>query len=180
MKKIIIQNLKVAFFFFAVQFIVGLLFLFRNFNYETVIWAAKISGTTTLVFTIIVGLYQAVYIKTHKISLKDFDIRPTQSVTFSTDKTIEETVQIIENIIPDKINSYKFKYDKEESFYKAKTGATIRSWGEIIIIKLTQLEDHKTQLSVLSKSLLKTTLIDYGKSSMNIQKIKLAFDQNGL
>jgi len=180
MKKIVIQNLKVAFFFFAVQFIVGLIFLYRNFNYETVIWTAIISGTTTLVFTIIMGLYQAVYIKTHKISIKDFDIRPTQSVTFSIDKSIEETVQIIENIIPDKINSYKFKYDKEKGFYKAKTGATIRSWGEIIIIKLKKLENNKTHLSVISKSLLKTTLIDYGKSSLNIQKIKLAFDKNGL
>ena len=180
MKKIVIQNLKVAFFFFAVQFIVGLIFLYRNFNYETVIWTAIISGTTTLVFTIIMGLYQAVYIKTHKISIKDFDIRPTQSVTFSIDKSIEETVQIIENIIPDKINSYKFKYDKVKGFYKAKTGATIRSWGEIIIIKLKKLENNKTHLSVISKSLLKTTLIDYGKSSLNIQKIKLAFDKNGL
>ena len=180
MKKIVIQNLKVAFFIFAVQFIVGLIFLYRNFNYETVIWTAIISGTTTLVFTIIMGLYQSVYIKTHKISIKDFDIRPTQSVTFSIDKSIEETVQIIENIIPDKINSYKFKYDKEKGFYKAKTGATIRSWGEIIIIKLKILENNKTHLSVISKSLLKTTLIDYGKSSLNIQKIKLAFDKNGL
>jgi hypothetical protein len=180
MKKIVIQNLKVAFFIFAVQFIVGLIFLYRNFNYETVIWTAIISGTTTLVFTIIMGLYQSVYIKTHKISIKDFDIRPTQSVTFSIDKTIEETVQIIENIIPDKINSYKFKYDKEKGFYKAKTAATIRSWGEIIIIKLKKLENNKTHLSVISKSLLKTTLIDYGKSSLNIQKIKLAFDKNGL
>ena len=180
MKKIVIQNLKVAFFIFAVQFIVGLIFLYRNFNYETVIWTAIISGTTTLVFTIIMGLYQSVYIKTHKISIKDFDIRPTQSVTFSIDKSIEETVQIIENIIPDKINSYKFKYDKEKGFYKAKTGATIRSWGEIIIIKLKILEKNKTHLSVISKSLLKTTLIDYGKSSLNIQKIKLAFDKNGL
>ena len=180
MKKIIIQNLKVAFYFFAVQFIVGLIFLFRNFNSETVLRTAIFSGTITLVFTIITGLYQAVYIKTHNIPLNDFDIKPSQSVTFTIDKTIEETVEIIEKNIPDKINSHKFKFDKEQGFYKAKTGATIRSWGEIVVIRVTQIDNYKTQLSVLSKSLLKTTLIDYGKSSMNIQKIKLAFDQNGL
>jgi hypothetical protein len=125
MKKIIIQNLKVVFLFFALQFIAGLIFLFQNFNSETVIWTAIISGTTTLVFVIIMGLYQTVYINTHKISLNDFDIRPNQSVIFSINKTIEDTIKIIENIIPDKINSYKFKHEENQGFYKAKTGATI-------------------------------------------------------
>jgi hypothetical protein len=147
---------------------------------ETILWTAIMTGSTTLVLTLIMGLYQALYIKKHKISLDDFDIKPTQSATFTVDKTIEDTKDIIENVLPYKVNSYKFKYDREQGLYKAKTGATLRSWGEIIVIKLVQLDNYKTQLSVLSKPLLKTTLIDYGKSSMNIQKIKLAFDQNGL
>lgn len=107
---------------------------------------------------------------------KIIDTKPTQSATFMVDKTIEQTIEIIENIIPKKINSYKFRYDSEKGFYKATTSATIRSWGEIVTIKLTKIDDFKIQISVLSKSLLKTTLIDYGKSSLNIQKIRLALD----
>jgi len=180
MKKIIIQNLKVAFAFFSFLFIVGLILQFQNVNSETIIWTAKITATITLSLTIFMGLYQVLFIKKYKISLNDFDIRPTQNATFIIDKTIEDTKEIIENIIPSKINSSRFKFDNEQGIYKAKTRTTIRSWGEIIIIKLTQFDNCKTQLSVLSKSTLRTTLIDYGKSSLNIHKIKLALEQNGL
>ncbi|WP_435353439.1 hypothetical protein [Emticicia sp. SJ17W-69] len=107
---------------------------------------------------------------------KIINTKPTQSAIFSVDKTIEQTIEIIENIIPQKINSNIFRYDTEQGFYKAKTNATIRSWGEIVTIKLTKMDDYQIQISVLSKSLLKTTLIDYGKSSLNIQKIRLVFD----
>ncbi|MEI8073651.1 MAG: hypothetical protein WCH78_02790 [Bacteroidota bacterium] len=177
MKKIITQNLKVGLFVFSVQFFVGLIFLYKNFTLETVIWTALLSCITTLVFIIVIALVQAFYMKSYKVSLKNFDVNPTQSATFSVDKTLEEVLAIIENEIPEKINSYKFKYDKEQNIYKAKTSATIRSWGEIVIIKLTKIDNYKIQLSVLSKSILKTTLIDYGKSSLNIQKIKLAFEK---
>ena len=180
MKKIFLQNLKVGFFFFAIQCIVGTLFLYKNFSLETLGWTAIISATTTLVFTLFIGLNQFVYIRTNKISLADFVINPKQSAIFLVDTNIDQTKDIIENVLPDKLNSHKFKYDIENGIFKTKTGATIRSWGEIITIKLTEIDNAKTQLSVFSRPMLKTTLIDYGKSSMNIQKIKLAFDKNGL
>jgi hypothetical protein len=112
----------------------------------------------------------------NKISLLDFDIKPTQTTIFSVDKTYEETLAIIQNTIPEKIKSYQFKYDIKQDVYKARTGASVLSWGEQIIIKITKLDNYKIQLSVLSKSLLKTTLTDFGKSSTNIKKIKLAFE----
>jgi hypothetical protein len=180
MKKIVFQNLKVAFFFFAIQFIVGTLFLYKNFSLDTLSWTAIISATTTLVFTVFMALYQFVYIRTNKISLADFDINPKQSATFMVETNIDQTKDIIENLLPNKLNSHKFKYDIENGIFKTKTGVTIHSWGEIIAIKLTEIDNAKTQLSVFSRPVLKTTLIDYGKSSMNIQKIKLAFNKNGL
>ena len=180
MKKIIIQNLKVALAFFSFLFIVGLILRFQNINSETIIWTAKITATITLGFTIFMGLYQVLLINKYKLSLSDFDIQPTQSATFIIDKTIEETKEIVENIIPSKINSSRFRFDNELCIYEAKTRTTIQSWGEIIIIKLAQFDNCKTEFSILSKSALRTTLIDYGKSSLNIHKIKLALKQNGL
>lgn len=174
--RLIIQNLKVGLFFFAIQLFIGLIFLFKSFNQATVIGTAIISFVTTLFFLFVMGVLQVIYMKKNKISLADFDIKPTQTTTFSVDKTYEETVSIIQNTIPEKIKSCQFKYDREQDIYKARTGASVLSWGEQIIIKITKLDDYKIQLSVLSKSLLKTTLIDYGKSSTNIQKIKLAFE----
>lgn len=124
---------------------------------------------------ICMALYQFFYIKSHKISLNDFSIQAKQEATFTVDKTLGETRNTLENFIPGKINSHKFKYNKKLDFYKSKTGAGIRSWGEIIIVKLTELSDSKTQLYVLSEPVYKTTLIDFGKSSTNIEKIKSVF-----
>jgi hypothetical protein len=180
MKKIIIQNFKVAFVLFAIQFVVGLIFFYKSFSLETVMGIAILAGITSLVFIICMGIYQLIYIKTNKISLDDFSIQATQEATFTVEKSVEDTIKTIENIIPDKINSYKFKYNNKLDFYKTKTGATIRSWGEIIIVKLTKIDNLHTQLYVLSKPIYKTTLIDFGKSSMNIEKFKLEFNQNGL
>jgi len=180
MKRVIIQNLRVAFLLFAIQFVVGLIFFYKSFSLETVAGTAILAGITSLVFIICLGLYQLIYIKTNKISLNDFSIQATQETTFTVDESMEDTIEIIENIVPENINSYKFKYNKKLDFYKTKTGASIRSFGEIIIVKLTKIDNLKTQLYVLSKPIYKTTLIDFGKSSMNIQKFRMSFNQNDL
>lgn len=143
-------------------------------------WTAILAGITSLVLIICLGIYQFIYIKTNKISLNDFSIQATQEATFTVDKTIEDTIKTIENNIPDKINSYQFKYNKKLDFYKTKTGATVRSWGETIIVKLTKIDNLHTRLYVLSKPIYKTTLIDFVKSSMNIEKFKSEFNKNGL
>ena len=180
MKKLVIQNLRVSFFLFAIQFVLGLIFFYKSFGWETIMWTAILAGITTLVFIICIGIYQLIYILTNKISLDDFSIQATQEATFTVDKSVEDALKTIENIIPNKINSYKFKYDEKLDLYKTKTGATIRSWGEIILVKLTKIDSLHTQLYVLSKPIYKITLIDFGKSSMNIEKFKLVFNQNGL
>ena len=101
MKRLIIQNLKVGLLFFAIQLFVGLIFLYKSFNQETVIMTALFSCVTTLVFLFIIVVIQMFYMKNNKISLNDFDIKPTQTTIFSVDKTYEETLAIIQNIIPE-------------------------------------------------------------------------------
>ncbi len=125
-------------------------------------------------------LYQIFYIRSNKISLKDFDIKHTKSSTFIVNQTFEEAKNVIETIIPKTINYNKIKYDLKEELFITKTSLNIYSWGETIEIKITQSENIKTQISILSKPVLMTNLFDFGKSSMNIDKIKLAFDKNGL
>jgi len=175
MKKIIFQNLKLAFFLFLIQFIVAVILLHWVSGIATVTDVAILAAITTLAFIICMAIYQFIYIKSHKIALDDFSIQAKQETTFIVEGSIEEIENTLENIIPDRINSYKFKYNKKLDFYKSKTAASIRSWGEIIIVKLTKLSDSKTQLYVLSEPVYKTTLIDFGKSSMNIERIKSAF-----
>ncbi|MEO8819367.1 MAG: hypothetical protein ABI267_02495 [Ginsengibacter sp.] len=175
MKKIVLQNLIVALFLFAVQLVATFIFLFWIFHIATIVDVILLSAITTSAFMICMALYQFVYIKSHKVSLNDFNIQARQEATFNVDKTVGETLNTLENIIPGKINSYKFKFNKKLDYYKSKTGASINSWGEIIIVKLTKLSESKTQLYILSEPVYKTTLIDFGKSSTNIEKIKSAF-----
>lgn len=162
---------------FAILFVVGTLVFYKSFGLETILWTAILAGIVSLFFLISMGIYQLIYIRINKIPLNDFSIEASQEATFTVDKSIGETIKILETKIPGKINSYSFKYNDKLDFYKTKTGATTRSWGEIIIVKLTRTDALHTVLHILSKPILKTTLIDYGKSSMNIQKIKEEFDQ---
>lgn len=175
MKKIIIQNLKVTFSFFVILLITGLIIFYKYFGLETTISIAIVAAIASLVLIISMGIYQLVYIKPNKISLDGFSILATQEATFTVDESEEEALKTIENNIPEKINAYPFKYNHKLDFYKTKTGATLRSWGENIIVKLTKIDDLHTQLYVQSRHIFKITLIDFGKSSMNIEKFKLAF-----
>lgn len=175
MKKIIIQNLRVAFILFALQFFVAMLFFYKNLSLQTILGIVILAGITSVAFILCISIYQIIYIKTHKISLNDFSIQAKQEATFTINKSAADTIRIMENAIPDEINAYQFKYNKNLDFYTTKTGATLRSWGEIIMVKLNRIDPLHTQLYVLSKPVYKLTLIDWGKSSMNIEKFKSAF-----
>lgn len=49
------------------------------------------------------------------------------------------------------------------------------SWGEKVSIKLTVLDNLKTEITNSSKPLLPTTIIDYGINFNNVKNIKLYF-----
>ncbi len=176
MKKLIIQNLRITLFCFALLFVLGLVIFYKNLGWETVEWTSLFSAIISLFLIICMGIYQFIYIKSNKISLSDFNIQATQESTFTVNESEKDTANTIQNVLPLKINAYKFKYNDKLHFFKTKTGATIRSFGETIIIKLTKIDNTHTQLYVLSKPVYKTTLIDFGKSSVNIEKIKQAFN----
>ena len=133
------------------------------------------AGYTFLVILFML-FYQIILIMTSKIDLRDYSIFPKQLVSFVVDKTFNETKDIIENILPNKLKSNGFQYDDKNNLFKTKTAASLISLGENIEIKVTELENAKSQISVFSKPVLRTTLVDYGKSSLNIQKIKLALN----
>ncbi len=175
MKKIIIQNLRVALILFAIQFFMAVLFSYKYFSLQTILGIVILAGITSVAFILCIVIYQIIYIKTHKISLNDFSIQAKQEATFTINKSEADTIRIMENNIPDEINAYQFKYNKKLHFYTTKTGATLRSWGETILVKLNRIDPEHTQLYVLSKPVYKLTLVDFGKSAINIEKFKSAF-----
>jgi hypothetical protein len=119
-----------------------------------------------------------IFAKLNDIPIKDFDVNPSQSTTFVVDMCIDKAREKIENVLPVQLNARKFSHGAESNTFKARTRATFQSWGEVIEIGLTDIGNSKTQVSVFSRSLFKTALIDSGKSSLNIRRVKLAFDRN--
>lgn len=178
MKKIFLQNFLVALIFFTLQFLLGLLSMYDKADANMLAHVLIFSGFGTLLFITAIVILQIYNIRKHKISTDKFSLSPTQSSVFTVNISEVASIDIIENILPQKIDSGKFKYDKKLNCYKAATKITLSSWGEIILIKLVQVEANKTQWDIVSKPSLKTTLVDYGKSSINIQKIKSVFTQN--
>ena len=123
------------------------------------------------------GILEAIYIKKNNIPVAKLGINPTQSAVFEVGMSIAEAKEIIALTIPGMIYSSQFKYDQENDLYKARTRSSLFSWGERVIIRLTEFDQSKLQLSVSSKPVLKTTLVDFGKSAVNIHNIKWAFKQ---
>lgn len=179
MKKVIIQyfvnqNLKSTFIFFVFNFIFQF-FHYKGINSETILLDTKYSVVSALVYFITYGILLYKFIKRREILMNDPINILIPSVTFTADKTIDKTVEIIDNIIPYKIKANKFKYDIKQGIYWTKTRDTFRSWGNLVVIKLTQLDNDKTQLLVYDISSIMSPFKNNSICSMNIQQIKLAF-----
>ena len=54
----------------------------------------------------------------------------------------------------------------------ARIGMSWSSWGEQITCDLKAVDAHTTQLTLVSRPTLKTTLLDYGKNLQNVEQIR--------
>ncbi len=64
------------------------------------------------------------------------------------------------------------KYDATEGIIVAKTGMSVRSFGEIITVKANLLGIDECQVDIESDVLQVTVLFDWGANARNIQRIK--------
>ena len=60
--------------------------------------------------------------------------------------------------------------DKSSGFIVAKTRPTMKSWGEVIIFNIREVDD-RVRIEVISKPQIRTQLLDYGKNYENVKKI---------
>ena len=60
--------------------------------------------------------------------------------------------------------------DKSSGFIVAKTGLTMKSWGEVITFSIREVND-RVRIEVMSKSQIRLQLLDYGKNYENVKKI---------
>lgn len=62
-------------------------------------------------------------------------------------------------------------FDLATGIIVTKTGISFKCWGEVITFDLRKINDEKTQIVVLSKPVISTTLVDFGKNIDNVEKI---------
>ena len=73
------------------------------------------------------------------------------------------------------LNSIKscriLKKSQKEGALDAKIGASWKSWGELVSIRLRESSNGIIDVEISSKSAVRTTILDYGKNLDNIEKI---------
>lgn len=116
-----------------------------------------------LLMAIILGLLQVVKMKKNGIrNASDLDFKVNQKSTFTSKLTLKEIFDELKT----KYKSINFTSDK----IIIKTSISLYSWGENI--EITKVRTNEFEYEITSKPQLPTTLIDYGKNSENILKIK--------
>ena len=69
-------------------------------------------------------------------------------------------------------------YQPQTCLMRYNHSMTFTSWGEKITILLTALNDSQTSVSIESKCMLPTQIIDYGKNRKNVDQINAYIVQN--
>ena len=61
----------------------------------------------------------------------------------------------------------------------AKTGMTWKTFGDVISFEVFSIDDDRTHIKILSRPLVRTTLVDYGKNLENVETIVRIIKQHG-
>ncbi|TXC90451.1 hypothetical protein FS935_10960 [Metabacillus litoralis] len=70
------------------------------------------------------------------------------------------------------LNGARISYENQQKgLLIIKTGISWKTWGDIIEVVVEEVGANSTRVSIQSRPLVPTTLVDYGKNSENIQRI---------
>jgi len=119
--------------------------------------------------TIVLSIIQAIQLR--KFGDKGNKIKVNNSVKLVVDGLMSEIVDLCKQSINALEKGSIDRINKDEGEILARTGTTWLSFGESISYQVEQISDSHCSITVKSRPLLRTTVIDYGKSRDNIRKI---------
>jgi len=126
--------------------------------------------------SLLIGAFMSmILVSFHWYNLKKEGVKITDdNVGVNQTRTIETKLDKNELIHKLKLDptTGKMKMAEIENGVLLKTGISIKSWGEEIKIILTSNKESIFKYQVSSRPRLKTTIVDYGKSIENINKIE--------
>jgi hypothetical protein len=95
---------------------------------------------------------------------------PKARATLTIDAPLEEVWPVVVEIMQT-ARGTKVLVDEATHVVTAKAGASIFSWGENVSVQAKEQGWGNTELSMLSESAFKLTLVDYGKNRGNLDQL---------
>lgn len=169
MKAIIKLYLKTFLIFTIPYFTLMTLFGLED-NSELIIWG-------NLSMSILIGVFMSlILVSFHWYNIKKIGVENSNDDNFGVNQTRTIETKLDKNELIDKLKldptTGKMKMTDIENGVLLKTGMSTKSWGEEIKIILTSNKESIFKYQVSSRPKLKTTIVDYGKSLENINKIE--------
>ena len=85
----------------------------------------------------------------------------------SYDKAFDLCIESLNLIKRSKIR----KEDRSQGKIDARAGINWKTWGDLISLDVRKKDNDRTQVIVLSRPVVRTTLVDYGKNLENVERI---------
>lgn len=138
----------------------------------TIIYAGVIFGLGT---TISLSILQWIIVRSKGIQ---GDVKVVCSTQFLVEGTREEVFDLCDHSISTIDKCKLGYYDPKEGIAKAKAGKSWLTWGDEITFQLKEIKPNEFCVTIVSRPVVRTTVIDYGKNLENINRISDYFMNN--
>lgn len=96
-----------------------------------------------------------------------------QSRTLEIDHNIDDTFNLCLEAYTVLKRAVIKKVDRQAATIEVRTGANLRTYGELITIKIAPLDAHTSTVTISSRPRVKSTMIDYGRNLRNVNLLAL-------
>jgi len=107
---------------------------------------------------------------------KSFDLSPIQKRTFTVKSaprsTLENCVLALQKFPARIVENNPF-----QNYATARTSTSWKSWGDDIRVDVVPIDETNSQVKIICRPALKTTLVDYGKNYENAERLMLLINE---
>jgi len=137
---------------------------------------------TLIVISVAIGLAPVLWLQKHyEKQLGTTDLKNLFGVhqvdVISLPIPFEEAYTTCSQAIASLKFSRKIQSDQSSGTIRFHTTGTIRSYGEKILLSISEVDSNLTKITISSKPIIATTLFDYGKNAENLRLLRKAIQE---
>jgi hypothetical protein len=120
-----------------------------------------------------VGTVSGHVIAVRRVSPKEIEnsLRVHYTRKIGVDYPYRQTFQLCLQGIKELGNCKVRRTDSRSGIIEARTGFSLRTYGDTILFKIQRLDGDRTQVEVSSRPTWRPTIVDYGRNLENVEKI---------